>query len=403
MQPRGRSIRRPVGGEPWPGRSVVSPPPGGHRLASARPGGQHGAETPCSHPGWYLSPGHEHIRTGHSRSRNTLATRLTHRPTYHMGVDQLHRSTSSGHPRAGRQGRRSSRSASGRKDGLAGQRPDDRAAPWPSYDPGLFYDEMVTAAGEPRPAAEALWRHFTDLGPEALAERQDGRRPRDAGHRGDLHRLRGVHRGRPALAVRHHPEGHDLRRVAHGRVRAGPAAQRPQPVHRRRLPRPAVGELPGWSRPSWCPARPTSAAECVGVDPPGGIWAHICGSDLIRDADGTVYVLEDNLRVPSGVSYLLENRMVAKHVFPEMFRHYSIEPVDPYIGRLASHAGLGLPVHGRPDHRGADPGHLQLGLLRARLPGPAAGGGAGRGWRPRRPRRRLRLRPDHRRPRNGST
>jgi len=40
--------------------------------------------------------------------------------------------------------------------------------------------------------------------------------------------------------------------------------------------------------------------------------------------------------VPSGVSYLLENRMVTKHIFPEMFRHYSIEPVDPYVGRLAS-------------------------------------------------------------------
>ena len=86
----------------------------------------------------------------------------------------------------------------------------------------------------------------------------------------------------------------------------------------------------------------------MGVDPPGGIWAHICGSDLIRDADGTVYVLEDNLRVPSGVSYLLENRMVAKHVFPEMFRHYSIEPVDPYVGRLANLLASVSPSTGDP-------------------------------------------------------
>ena len=84
------------------------------------------------------------------------------------------------------------------------------------------------------------------------------------------------------------------------------------------------------------------------MDPPGGIWAHICGSDLIRDADGTVYVLEDNLRVPSGVSYLLENRMVAKHVFPEMFRHYSIEPVDPYVGRLANMLASVSPSTGDP-------------------------------------------------------
>ena len=61
---------------------------------------------------------------------------------------------------------------------------------------------------------------------------------------------------------------------------------------------------------------PNFRRECVGIDPPGGVWAHICGSDLIRDAEGTVYVLEDNIWVPSGVSYLLENRIVAKHVFP---------------------------------------------------------------------------------------
>lgn len=59
--------------------------------------------------------------------------------------------------------------------------------------------------------------------------------------------------------------------------------------------------------------------ECVGVSPPLNIWAHICGSDLVRDADGTTYVLEDNLRVPSGVSYMLENRSVMKRVFPELF------------------------------------------------------------------------------------
>lgn len=74
--------------------------------------------------------------------------------------------------------------------------------------------------------------------------------------------------------------------------------------------------------------------QCVGVRPPGGVWAHICGSDLVRDHDGTVYVLEDNLRVPSGVSYMLENRAVMKRIFPELFDHYSIEPVDDYPTQL---------------------------------------------------------------------
>ncbi|MEM7079101.1 MAG: circularly permuted type 2 ATP-grasp protein [Pseudomonadota bacterium] len=75
--------------------------------------------------------------------------------------------------------------------------------------------------------------------------------------------------------------------------------------------------------------------ECIGVSPPHDIWSHICGSDLIRDDDGTVYVLEDNLRVPSGVSYMLENREVMKRVFPELFVDYVIHPVDNYPTELA--------------------------------------------------------------------
>jgi uncharacterized circularly permuted ATP-grasp superfamily protein len=74
--------------------------------------------------------------------------------------------------------------------------------------------------------------------------------------------------------------------------------------------------------------------QCINIDPPLGIWAHICGSDLVRDRDGTMYVLEDNLRVPSGVSYMLENRLVTKRVFPELFETYSPLPVDDYPSEL---------------------------------------------------------------------
>ena len=74
--------------------------------------------------------------------------------------------------------------------------------------------------------------------------------------------------------------------------------------------------------------------QCVGVKPPNGIWAHICGSDLVRDSDGTMYVLEDNLRVPSGVSYMLENRLITKRVFPELFESYAPLPVDDYPTQL---------------------------------------------------------------------
>jgi uncharacterized circularly permuted ATP-grasp superfamily protein len=74
--------------------------------------------------------------------------------------------------------------------------------------------------------------------------------------------------------------------------------------------------------------------QCKGITPRFGVWAHICGTDLVRDSDGTIYVLEDNLRVPSGVSYMLENRMLMKRLFPELFEQCEILPVDDYTTRL---------------------------------------------------------------------
>ena len=74
--------------------------------------------------------------------------------------------------------------------------------------------------------------------------------------------------------------------------------------------------------------------QCEGMKPKHGAWAHICGSDLVRDKDGEFYVLEDNLRVPSGVSYMLENREITKRVLPDLFEDYSIFPVDDYPSRL---------------------------------------------------------------------
>ncbi len=74
--------------------------------------------------------------------------------------------------------------------------------------------------------------------------------------------------------------------------------------------------------------------QCQGIKPVYGVWAHICGSDLVRDSDGTIYVLEDNLRVPSGVSYMIENRKVTKRVFPELFEDYNILPMGDYPNQL---------------------------------------------------------------------
>ena len=110
------------------------------------------------------------------------------------------------------------------------------------------------------------------------------------------------------------------------------------------------------------------------------MWAHICGSDLVRDADGTMYVLEDNLRVPSGVSYMLENRQVTKRVFADLFRDLDIHPVDSYPTKLASCSASLSPRPGEPPTIvRADPGYVQLGLLRARLPRPADGRPSGGG------------------------
>jgi uncharacterized circularly permuted ATP-grasp superfamily protein len=73
---------------------------------------------------------------------------------------------------------------------------------------------------------------------------------------------------------------------------------------------------------------------CIGLKPPGGIWCHITGTDLVRAADGNFYVLEDNLRCPSGVSYVLENRLIMKRTFPTVFNACSVQPVTDYPSRL---------------------------------------------------------------------
>ena len=70
--------------------------------------------------------------------------------------------------------------------------------------------------------------------------------------------------------------------------------------------------------------------EMQGVDVPGGIYAHIAGIDIVRDDEGEFRVLEDNLRVPSGVSYMLENRKMMMRLFPELFSGHRVAPVDHY-------------------------------------------------------------------------
>jgi uncharacterized circularly permuted ATP-grasp superfamily protein len=87
--------------------------------------------------------------------------------------------------------------------------------------------------------------------------------------------------------------------------------------------------------------------QMVGLQVPRNVYIAVCGTDLIRLQDGTFAVLEDNLRVPSGVSYMLTNRRVMKRIFPQLFRNYNVKPIEQYtqllLGTLRSLAPEGRP------------------------------------------------------------
>jgi uncharacterized circularly permuted ATP-grasp superfamily protein len=74
--------------------------------------------------------------------------------------------------------------------------------------------------------------------------------------------------------------------------------------------------------------------EMIGINVPRNVYAHIVGTDLIRNHDGNYFVLEDNLRSPSGVSYMLENRQAMKRSFPRLFEQYGVAPIDHYPQEL---------------------------------------------------------------------
>jgi uncharacterized circularly permuted ATP-grasp superfamily protein len=84
---------------------------------------------------------------------------------------------------------------------------------------------------------------------------------------------------------------------------------------------------------------------CIGLNPPQGVWCHITGTDLVRDRDGRWYVLEDNMRCPSGISYVLENRRVMKNTFPQVFAKMQIQPVDEYPSHLLETLLNLVPAH----------------------------------------------------------
>ena len=123
--------------------------------------------------------------------------------------------------------------------------------------------------------------------------------------------------------------------------------------------------------------------EAAGIVPPNGVRIHVAGIDLIRDAQGNFRVLEDNLRSPSGVSYVMENRRTMARVFPNLFATQRVRAVGDYSSHLLrALRNAAATNEADPTVVVLTPGRLQLGLLRALAAGPADGCRTGRGPRP---------------------
>ena len=196
------------------------------------------------------------------------------------------------------------------------------------------WDELIDEHGAARPAASAVVSSLARLGVTELQARQD-LADLDILAKGITFTVysdgRGIDRAWPFDVVPRVIDGREWAHLEAGLVQRLIALNRfiDDIYHAQNIVRDGVfpAELLAGSR--------NFRPECVGADPAFGIWAHISGSDLVRDADGTMYVLEDNLRVPSGVSYLLENRLVSKRAFADLFERQSIQPVDPYTDELS--------------------------------------------------------------------
>jgi uncharacterized circularly permuted ATP-grasp superfamily protein len=194
-------------------------------------------------------------------------------------------------------------------------------------------DELLTDEGAPRPAAAALWELLDQLGPEEIQARQRATEL-DILTMGITFTVysdgENIDRAWPFDVVPRIIPGNEWNQVQlglHQRLRAVNMFIDDLYNDQRII---EEGIFPADLLESSVNFRP----ECVGAHPKFGVWAHISGSDLVRDDDGTFYVLEDNLRVPSGVSYVLENRAVTKRAFPELFGHNQIRPVDSYTDEL---------------------------------------------------------------------
>ncbi len=202
-----------------------------------------------------------------------------------------------------------------------------------SYDPGNFYDELFAAKDKPRPECKPLIDHLNSLSSEHLHQRQQAAQI-GLFKLGVTFNVYGAEEGTERILpfdliprIILSQEWKTLEQGLKQRIHAlnlfiSDIYDQQKILKDCIIPAELIDSATGFLKP------------CLGLKPPGGIWCHITGTDLVRDKQGQWYVLEDNLRCPSGVSYVLENRRIMKSTFPQVFSLMDIEPVDQYPSRL---------------------------------------------------------------------
>lgn len=202
-----------------------------------------------------------------------------------------------------------------------------------NYDPENFYDELYHSVGQPRPHAEPLIEWMRQLPSEELQQHLETAQIA-LFNLGVTFRVysdnQGIERILPFdIIPRIIPsdEWQSLEKGLKQRIKAlnlflMDIYDQQHILKDGKIPSEIIYSASGFLKP------------CLGVKPPEDIWCHITGTDLVRDGDGKWYVLEDNLRVPSGISYVLENRRVMKSTFPDIFQTIPIKPVDDYPSHL---------------------------------------------------------------------
>ena len=204
---------------------------------------------------------------------------------------------------------------------------------WKGYKAGGFYDELITDKGSPRIAARQALRLLQSLPEEDMDSRRQSAdlAIREMGISFTVYTEGGnIDRAWPFDIIPRIITGREWAQVSRGLQQRSRALNCfiDDVYNQQRIL--ADGIVPA----DIVLDSPNFKAPCVGMSPRYGAWAHICGSDLVRDQRGRFFVLEDNLRVPSGVSYMVENREITKRVLPELFENYSILPVDDYPLKL---------------------------------------------------------------------